>query len=263
VKNESTQETLPAVAGNAALADYAGHEWESDGTEDVQASFPYLKIVQPTSSMTNAGKHGGEFFRTDLEEFFPTVDLIPLIQRNTRAYFEEGEPAPSCASDDGIAPRPGQPLWKDNGILEEYGIYGQPANCASCPFSEWSDDGKPPKCGTSVVILAEHEGELVQLRIRGKSLKPWRNYISKKLRPKKLPLCSHRVTLGTEEHGEPGKKWNELVIQDFELLAAEDASTYNAVLYGERQRFEQAVRVVDEPDPKPSENGAFPDLPFE
>jgi hypothetical protein len=246
---------LEATSDNV-LAAYSGHEWESDGTEDIQPSFPILKIVQPTSSMEGASKHGGEFYRTDTGEFYPTVEVVPLIQRETRAYFEEGHDNPSCMSPDAKAPLPNQPLWAEG---------EQPTACADCPFSQWGEDNTPPPCKLSYVVLCDLDNEMVQLRIGGKSMKPWRNFVSKKIRPRKLPLCSHRVTLGTAEHSEPGRRWNEMVVQDATLLPPETASEYNAVLYGERFRFEQAVReVVDEGAEAPRanrNNGAFPDLP--
>lgn len=231
--------TTRAVAKKeeAAVDEWRSIEWESDGTEEIAPSFPVIKIVQPTSSMEGSGKKGGEFWRSDNEEYYPTLDVVALFSKTTRAYFEEAADQPACASNDGIAPRPNQPLWEGK---------EQPRACASCPFSEWGEDGTPPRCKESLAVLVDHDGELAQLRIGGKSMKPFKNFVARKLKPKKLPLCSQRLHLYTEEKTEPQKKWFELRI-DAEQLKPTDASVYNAVLAYERGRFMEAASG-DEPE---------------
>lgn len=225
-----------ATTDRGALAAWQGFEWESDGTEDIAPSFPVIKIVQPTSSMEGASKHGGEFYRTDTGEFYAHLDVVPLVQRETRALFEEGHDLPSCLSVDGHVPLPNQPLWTDD-------PNGQPLNCdTDCPMSQWIDN-EPPRCKLSYVVLCDLDGELVQLRIGGKSMKPWKNYVARRLRPRKLPLCSHNLTLKTVERNEPGKRWNELVIEPTPLTP-EEASLYNAAIATEKQRFERSVHAA-------------------
>ena len=215
------------------LALYQQGQWESDGTETIAPSFPVVKGVQATSSMKDAGRHGGEFWRSDTEEYLPSLDIVALFQRDTRAFFVEGNDQPSCMSGDGIMPLPNQPLWETRGERA-------PTFCAVCPLSQWGDDGKPPSCKESKVVLADMEGELVQLRIGGTWIRPWTRFIAKRLRPKKLPLCSQRLHLTTDEKSEPGKKWYELVVEA-EALPYAEAVRYNSVIQYERQRFEAAI----------------------
>jgi hypothetical protein len=225
---------------SSELALYQQEQWESDGTEDIAPSFPIVKGVQATSSMEGAGRHGGEFWRSDTEEYLPSLDIVALFQKDTRAYFVEGNDQPACMSTNGLTPLPNQPLWTARG--EE-----SPVMCDMCPLSAWGDDGSPPACKESKIVLADLDGELIQLRIGGTWIKPWTRFISKRLRPKKLPLCSQRLHLTTDEKSEPGKKWYELRI-DATPLPYEDARQYNAVIQYERSRFERAVQEPHEAD---------------
>lgn len=249
----SVKEGGLVAAGNhvSPLAVYNAEQWESDGTEDVTPSFPSIKVVQPTSAMPGAAKHGGEFFRSDTEEYYPTLDIVALFKKETRALFEEGEDQPVCASSDGIVPRPGMPLWQRESVtLTNHGevtVPGAVAGCASCPFSQWGANNEPPPCKASLVVLVDHAGELAQLRISGKSIRPFKRFVSTKLAPRKLPLCSQRLHLYTEERSEPGRKWFELRI-DADLLPLDEAKRYNAVLGYERGRFERAAEETHDAD---------------
>ena len=234
----SETSTAVQAAPEATLAEWQAVAWESDGTEEIAPSFPVVKIVQISSAMKGSDKHLGEFWRSDTEEYLPFLNTVALFQKDTRAYFVEGNDQPRCMSADGIKPLPNMPVWTD---MQR----GQPANCDTCPFSAWRDD-KPPLCKSSLVVLADLGGELVQLRIAGTAIKPWRQFIAKRLKPKKLPLCSQRLTLSTEVKTEPGKKWAQLRIES-ELLSPTEASIYNAVVAYERKRFEEAVRESHEP----------------
>lgn len=239
-------------AHETALAEWNTGEWESDGTEDIAPSFPVIKLVQPTSSMPGAEKHVGEFYRSDDEAYYGTLDLVPLFKKDTRALFVTGNDQPVCASNDGIAPRLDMPLWRTpmpEGVPELWleamnSVEGQPASCDGCPFSQWDGDNPPP-CKSSINVLVHHEGSLAQLRISGKSIKPFKQFVARKLAPKKLPLCSQRLHLYTEIRTEPGKKWAELRI-DNTLLTPTEAKPYNAVLRDERARFESSLAI--EPD---------------
>ena len=218
------------------LAVWQAEEWADDGTSSIAPSFPIIKIVQPTSTMEGSSKHQGQFHRSDTGEFYGPLDLVALFQKSTRAYFVEGNDQPACMSTDGFAPRPNMPLWK--GKTEPYA-------CTDCPFSQWGEDGSPPPCSASFVVLVDHNAELAQVRIGGKSIKPWKRFISQKLAPRKLPLCSQRLHLYTEERSEPGKKWFELRIDNTQLTV-DEAKKYNAILAYERQRFETAVEEAHE-----------------
>lgn len=237
---EAEPTTALAPATETAVAEaWQDFTWESDGTEDIAPSFPIIKIVQATSTMQNSGKHAGEFWRSDTEAYMPTIEVVALFSKDTRAYFEEGHDAPSCASDDGVSPRPGQALWATQPA---------PQFCDQCPLSVWGANGEPPKCRASKVVLVDHGGELAQLRLTGTAIKPFRQFVAKKLKPRKLPLCSQQLHLYTTEESGGGKKWYQLHI-DASLLSPADASQYNAVLRYERQRFEEAVRNTHDAEP--------------
>lgn len=247
-----TTSNLPALRGETAVA--APNEWADfapDGTEDIAPSFPIIKIVAGTSQMTGASKHAGEFYRTDTEEFLPTIDVVPLFQKQTRAVFADGSDQPLCRSDDGKAPAGIQPLWREssfrtaNGQTHEVPEMTQPRTCATCPFGMWGANDEPPLCRESVVVLVDAGGgDLAQLRIQPSSIGVWRKWIGRVLNPKKLPLCSQRLALTTAERSKPGKKWYELIIDATQLSPAE-AAMYNAVLQYEANNFERAVREAD------------------
>lgn len=226
--------TTPAVI-STALAEYEGIEFESDGNEDIRPSFPLIKMVQATSVMPGANKHVGEFWHSDGETYETTLDVVGLLKRDTRAYFPEGASEPACASNDGIVPRPDQPLWREQ---------DQPASCAECPLSVWGEHGAPPPCRQSMVILVDRqpdgEPDLAQLRIGGMSIRPYKQFVGRKLAPKKLPIYTQRLHLTTAEKHEAGKKWMELVIEG-QPLSREKVLAYVALLKAERARFEQSV----------------------
>lgn len=142
--------------------------WEDTGIGNVAPSFPIIKIVQGTSTMEGAGKHGGDFWRSDTEEFYSELDVVPLLRRETRALFEQGNNSPICMSPDGVAPLSNQPLWMSTNIttidMGQKGIHPvpefAPENCAACPFSQWGEDGTPPLCGSSDVLLVDVDGDL-------------------------------------------------------------------------------------------------------
>ena len=239
---------LPATRDNntaVATNEYAG--FASDGTEDIAPSFPIIKIVAGTSQMSGASKHAGEFYRTDTEEFIPTLECVPLFQKTTRAVFEEGSDTPVCRSENGHEPMPYQRLWDldtlrlGNGQSIDVPTNVQPKSCAICPLGQWGQNDEPPVCRENVVVLVDAgDGELAQLRIAPSSIGVWRRWVARKLKPKKLPLCSQRLTLTTTERSKPGKKWSELVIESEQLSPAE-AAAYNAVLQYEAAAFERTV----------------------
>lgn len=250
----TTPSNLPATRTNAAVA--APNEWAgfaSDGTEEIAPSFPIIKIVSGTSQMTGASKHAGEFFRSDTEEYLPELEVVPLFQKATRAVFADGSDTPLCRSDNGKEPMPYQQLWSQRTFKtangQEHDVIGdQPRSCLDCRFGQWGDNDEPPVCRENVVVLVDAgNGELAQLRIPPSSIGVWRRFIARKLKPKKMPLCSQALTLTTVEKSKPGKKWYELVIDAAQLSPAE-AAAYNAVLQYEAENFERAVTLPVDDD---------------
>lgn len=215
--------------------DFGQMDWEDDGTDDVQPAFPMIKIVQGTSTMEGAGKHGGDFWHSDTEEYESTISVVALVKRETRALFEEGRVEPSCLSVDGKVPLPNQPKWAGQ---------VQPAACVECPFSAWGEDNTPPPCKNSEVLLVDRgNGDLAQLRVNGKSIKPLRQFIARKCKPKSLPLYAYRLTLGTRELSGDGKKWHELTLSG-ELMQPAEAKVYSDMLRAQREQFEQTLRAT-------------------
>lgn len=235
--------------------DFAGADWEDDGTDDVRPSFPVIKIVQGTSTMEGAGRHGGDFWHSDTEEYESSLSVVALVKRETRALFEEGQSDPSCLSVDGKAPLPSQPRWEGE---------VQPASCAECPLSAWGPDNTPPPCKNSEVLLVDRgEGDLAQLRVSGKSIKPLRQFIAKRCKPKRIPLYAFRLNLSTRELSDAGKKWHELVVSG-DLMQPTEAKRYSDMLRAQREAFEKTLREtsdtdrVEWPDELPAD-----DLPWE
>lgn len=219
--------------------------WESDGNEDIAPSFPTITIVQPTSHMAGAEKHVGEFWHSDREEYAATLDVVGLVKRETRALFEVGSDKPVCMSPDGKAPVPNMPLWTKEFITLRDGEKGvpfgsAPSSCEMCPFSQWMGEA-PPICQMSYVILVDRgNDDLAQLRFKGKSIKPYREFVKRTLAAKRLPLFFFRLRLSTRIGSEASKKWAELDIRATPLSEPE-ALRYNEILRAHRARFEQAV----------------------
>lgn len=245
----ATQAVVPAEDRAATLAEWKAvgadipdYEWADDGTGDVAPSFPLVKVVQGTSTMDGATKNVGRFFRTDTDEFFHPLLMVPLFQKNTRAFFRQGEDQPACRSDDGVAPAPNQPQWEGRPA---------PSACSECPLGMFGPNVEAPACKAGVVVLGDVAGELVQLRIPPSGISAWKRFVARRLKPKKLPLCSHEISVSTEERTEAGKKWQGIVI-DSRMLRPSESAQYNAVLAYERTRFEEAVRNTDFDDDAPS-----------
>jgi len=219
--------------------------WESDGNEDIAPAFPTITIVQPTSRMPGAEKHVGEFYHSDRETYEATLDVVGLVKRETRALFADGSDTPVCMSADAKAPSQNMPLWRMETVKTRDGEKGvpfgtAPSACDMCPFSMWVGDS-PPICQSSYVILVDRgDDDLAQLRIKGKSVKPYREFVKRRLAPKRLPLFTFRLRLAAEVRSDVGKKWAELVVTG-EPLSQPEATRYNEILRAHRGRFEQSV----------------------
>ena len=116
------------------------------------------------------------------------------------------------------------------------------AACAACPFSDWQPDGSAPLCRESRVLLIERDddGTLAQLRLGGMNIRPFVQFVARKLKPKKLPLYSQRLYLAIAEHRRDGNTWNEVEIGS-ELLSVEAGMAYSEILREQRQRFESTL----------------------
>ncbi len=222
--------------------------WASDGNEDIAPAFPIVSIVQTTSQITKPIP--GFFYHSDTEDQTADFDGVLLVRRENRAMFVKGDDKPICRSDDGRNPAPNQRLWAmepgsrvafESG--ESYGVPMKPNGCDNCPFSVWNGD-QPPLCSNSYVIIAARNGDpedLVQLRLKGTSIRPFRQWVARKLAPKRLPMFFFQVHLTTEEKTAPSRKWHQLVIES-NPMEESDARTYSEVINAHRARIEHAVR---------------------
>lgn len=258
VKKELT-EAVEAAGGVAVVEPTAGGlpqswddfrvgaDWESDGTEAITPSFPVIKIVQATSNMAGAGQHGGDFWHSDRETYEKELRVVGLLRRETRALFVDGSESPACISADGERPLANQPLWMGETFSVNEQTYNvplgaQPSRCATCPFAQWINSA-PPLCKNSDVLLVQREdGSLAQLRLSGKSIKPFNGFVAKKCRPRGIPLYAYRLTLATERKSEgANKRWYELQIAG-ELMTPTEAREYSDMLRLYRSQFEATLR---------------------
>lgn len=247
-----------------AVSTWVDYEWEDDGTEDIAPAFPYIKLVQATSGMAGASKHAGEFYHSDTEAYSPHLDVVALVKRNTRALFEKDADQPSCSSPDGFVPFDNTPLWDKHEVNLPDGPmlvpHARPVSCGGCQFSQWVD-GKPPACKMSMALLVDRSdandgSDLAMLRVGGKSLKPFRQFVAKAVVAKRRPLYSYNLTLTTQEFSEPGKKWFELRIAPSDLTM-DQAKAYNALVAEQRGKFEASAtdHINDDATPAAAEWG--------
>lgn len=260
--NQALEKVINEAGGE--LVNWKDQTWEDDGTGDIAPSFPIIKVVQRMSTMEGGTRHVGAFWHSDRdgeEAFEDTLGIVPLVKRDTRAYFEEGTEKPICMSADGRAPLANQPLWN----REEAPLAAQPTDCSFCPFSMWNEvTGKPPLCRESKVLLVVRDDQtMAQLRVSGMSIKPFEQYVAKSLKPKGMPLYSKRFVLTTKEQRREGKTWNEIEFYGEPLTMAE-AQGYAAMLREQRAKF---VQTLESEGVEWQDETAVPDdgrgLPFE
>lgn len=236
---------IQTATGLVSWDEYRGDGWEDSGIGHIRPSFPIIKIVQGTSTMPAASRHGGDFWHSDWEIYTPELEGVALVMRETRAMFLQNASEPSCRSNDGVAPAPEQPQWVGTNA---------PKACADCPFSQWGPNGEAPTCKTSLVLLIDRgKGDLAQLRVAGKSMRVLRSFISRKCAPKRLPLYAYRLVMNTVTHAEEGKKWHELNIAGT-LMAPTESRAYSDLLRAYRAEFERTLHEegeVEWPDDVP------------
>ena len=237
-----------------ALTDWKAFDGESDGTEDVPPIFPTIYIVQGTSRMDGADKHGGEFWHSDTETFETNLSIVALLHKSTRALFGNGEQTPLCRSVDGERPLPDQKLWTletwadKQGIAHDVPPYGQPDLCDQCPLSRWENDERPP-CGDGYeYLVVRADGSFARFRVSGTSIKPMRQFIASKCRPKRIPLYAYELTLSTVRRKSADKAWHELVVTG-QLLGQEVALGYSDMLRAYRGEFERQIAEQAEAEP--------------
>ena len=244
----TTKELTPAEPREMMAWTPPSDGWASDGNEDIEPTFPMVTLLQPMSQVSNA--RAGWFHHSDTEQQTPDFDGVLLVRRQTRAMFVKGDEKPICRSDDGVVPAPRQRLWAmepgDRITFEsgkDFGVPMAPRDCEACPFSVWNGD-EPPLCSNSYVVIAARNGDpddLVQIRFKGTAIKPFRQWVSKKLAPKRLPMYFFAIHLEAEEHTEPSRKWWQPVFRSAPLEET-DARVYSEIINRHRARIERAVQ---------------------
>jgi hypothetical protein len=215
--------------------------FEDDGTEMVAPIWPTLKIVQGVSKMDSAIRHIGEFWRSDTGDFYPEIEIVPLLQRPFRAMFVKGSEDVQCASTDGVIPLPGGRYWEE---------HAEPAPdlCDECVFSKWGKDNNGkwlrPDCGAGWNLLAVHDGTLVRFRIGGSNVRTWEEFVGARLVPSSKKLCQVRLTLASEERTAGTNKWMGLVIKADEDLPPEEVAEYAELVRFARESYQARAHDV-------------------
>ena len=211
--------------------------WADDGNSDLPTAHPMISLVPPIAATKDL--LAGEFKHSDKEKSTATLEVVILYRRETRALFEKGSNDPVCRSDDGKVPARDMPLWDLERVnLDKRGevsVPRFPGQCQNCPFSEWIDNS-PPACGNSYVLLVDRgDGDLAQLRVKGTSIKPYRDFIAKK--PHGKPTYFYRTTISSVPKEKGMNRWSEMRFRA-EPLEEEDARRYDALLRSQSHRFE-------------------------
>lgn len=265
-------DTALVAAGETAVT-----AWEElddlpgDGADNIKARFPELKVVQGTSKMPNAGRHGGAFYHTATEEFLDqSIDVVILQTQFSRALFGESE-SPLCTSPDGVAPRPGSPLWEMQSFRTKAGtdlpvMHSEPRSCATCVFSQFVD-GHAPACSESYLALVDLScdpaaPDLATMRFSRTALKPFRQFfgaikamkLHKAAKRMGIPSYAFRVTLSTQETSRDGKKWYQLALEK-ERLGPQQVADYAVFVRDVRDAFAQHATSVEFEDDAPAEAG--------
>jgi hypothetical protein len=219
--------------------------WADDGNSDIPIAHPIISLIPPIAATKEL--LAGEFKHSDMEKSTATLEVVILYRRETRALFEKGSNDPVCRSDDGKVPARNMPLWDlERVILDKKGevsVPNFPGQCNNCPFSEWIDNS-PPACGNSYVLLVDRgDGDLAQLRVKGTSIKPYRDFIAKK--PHGKPTYFFRTTITAVPKEKGMNRWFEMRFKA-EPLAEEDARRYDHLLRSQSHRFEAAPEEPDD-----------------
>lgn len=216
---------LTTPAPTAAVSAWEEADIPEDLTENEPSAFPSLRIIQKAvEDIPNSGRHGGDYWRTDLEQFVERPTGTFVAYQSTRALFQKlgvGDGKPICRSEDAIRPAPGQPVWmmeritlRDQGEIAGGAVFDEPTSCAACPFQKAG-------CKFSyAAYLLDDEGYLLRMRFKGTGVMPFSSFI-RTLRPKTLrvgggarglPIFSRRVELSAVCRAKDDFTWFEPVI---------------------------------------------------
>lgn len=235
--------TETALTLESLLDDFA-----SDGAEDLAVTFPDIKLIQGTTrGIANSERHIGDFYHSDTQQFDEKLEVIPLYMQTQRAIFEDGVEAPGCMSVDGISPLPNQPLWTKEKILikqkllDQNGMW-QPEYCADCPYSRFKEDGTPPPCGETILMMVRRDDDsFARLRIGRTGLKPVRDAAKKlQFKGRRLPIFTSLWSFSSVSKETPGRKWSQLQVSTTPLPPAEVVAI-NAIAKAIRSQIQEVA----------------------
>lgn len=245
----------PQATALAELIDQI--EFAPDGAEDVRLPFPTIKLIQGTTrGIVGSAKHSGEFYHEDTGEYEEALEVVPLYAQTQRAIFELDAELPACASTDGVAPNPRQPLWTKNVVRFKSGEHevpmtGQPQFCHQCPFGQFGPNNEAPECGESILMMVQRDDDtFARFRIGRSGLKPVRDAMKNlKIRVKgkpeqRLPIFTALWTFTSFEKEAPGRKWNQLEVSTTPL-SPEDIVRINKLAMDIRRDIQTVAAETD------------------
>ena len=160
---------------------------------------PRARVIQPTSKLDG---RPGQFHFNLTGECKDSIHAVLLNMSKGRVYWSADLAAdPLCASDDARTPR------------EQREGYGP--TCDACPFSQWGDEGQPPKCSLVYNFLAadlDDDNTPFLLALHGSSVKHAKTVLSA-FALKHLPLFSQPVQIDAIEVKNDKGRFYEVVMR--------------------------------------------------
>lgn len=244
-------------ANNGAVASPMGGALEGvEGFSRSDLRIPVLKVVQGTSRMEGADSHIGQFYDTITQEFTPTIDVVILRSRHTRAKFEVGGDSdrPECVSRDCVTG-------------SKFGA------CARCEWNAqihqelWRPENAADRCslGYYLMLLLPDAGLPASFTAQKTNTNAVRTINTLTL-AKRLPIWGYTWTFSTVRRTEGNKKWYELVARTKKVNTPEEIAEYRE--YG-LALDSAAVEEVEEasattvPDDDPPPDDAAPEFTAE
>lgn len=269
-KNEESTAIAPIEEKNRnlvtrAVDPYADIEFADDGVDEskVNLAWPDLKLIQGTTrGIKGSERFLGYFYHPDTDEFTETLDVIPLAVREQRAFFEDMADSPACISLNNINPEPKQPLWQKEWVAvkgegnKNMGGHPQPEFCVDCPFSKFGEDGTPPACGETILMMVMREdGSFARFRVGRTGLKPVRKAISRLISgSRRLPVFSAMWTFSSESVEKGSRKWMQLNVATRPLDMAEVVEVNETVKMIRAQTDQVAREAAFEAGPSDAGN---------
>lgn len=236
---------LPQNQNTAISTQTVGVEGFDDFDPRQDLKVPVLKIVQGTSRMEGANRHGGDFYNTISQGFTETLKVVPLTCKHARQLFGDEGDKPECRSDDCVTGT----------------TYGR---CLGCDFNadihpELWEKGNPTKrCdkGYRMLLIQPDEGSFVAFSAFKTNVNPIKvlNTLIATVGRKKTgiaALFTATFTFATELKEGDGKKWYQLLPKVDHWHSPEEIAEYRDYAASMRGTSVEIVEDV-ETDADPS-----------